>query len=269
MKLLHALSLLNLELNLYYAALTEMWESAGSKVAAYGSPSKQKLCSPAKSAARRQVSCLAADTGQAQDECLGAAGPIRRPGELHLIMGPMFAGKTTALLQMVSEAEAAKERVTVITNALDTRYGTNQCVTHTGKARDAIAVRHLNHLLHPKHCVSGWNLDSFDVIAIDESQFFPDLKEFCLHAVEEQGKTVIAAGLSGDFQRDIFGDIVNLVPFADSVHFLRARCTFCEEPASFTLRLVASDKQQLVGGKDAYQPVCRHHYRRLHRGGGE
>lgn len=185
-------------------------------------------------------------------------------GRLHLIMGPMFAGKTTALLQRVAEAERAQLRVALITSALDTRYGERQCVTHTGVSRPALPAVALLPLVRPGGGgVAGWDLAAYDVIAIDESQFFPDLKPFCLHAVEECGKTVIAAGLSGDYERKTFGDVVSLVPFADSVDLLSARCSFCERPAAFTLRLVASDAQALVGGKDAYQPVCRQHYQAL------
>jgi hypothetical protein len=36
------------------------------------------------------------------------------------------------------------------------------------------------------------------VIAIDEAQFFPDLVEFCQEAVDNDGKHVIVAGLSGE-----------------------------------------------------------------------
>lgn len=118
-------------------------------------------------------------------------------------------------------------------------------------------------LCSPSTNEDRFDLDAYDVIAVDESQFYPDLAEFCKHAVEEQNKTVIAAGLSGDYKRNQFGDIVRLVPYADQVSFLKARCSFCEEPAAFTLRLVANGQQELVGGKDKYQPVCRQHYRNL------
>lgn len=221
---------------------------------------KTPHASPAKSQCRRQVFCATSVT-QPEQAVQSAVGSSSRVGQLHLIMGPMFAGKTTALLQKVKEAEAGSSRVAIVTNALDTRYGTNVCATHTGVSRPAVAVSELMSLLRKD--TSPIDISCIDAIAIDESQFFPDLKEFCMEAVEEQGKTVFAAGLNGDFKRDVFGDIVNLVPFADSVHFLRARCSFCEQPASFTLRLVSNDSQQLVGGTEAYQPVCREHYRSL------
>lgn len=177
-------------------------------------------------------------------------------------MGPMFAGKTTMLLKLVAEAEQKDQRVALITNALDKRYGEKQFATHSGMSRPALAVRQLQSLLDERR-ESNWHLDNFDVIAIDESQFFPDLFDFCVKAVDEKNKTVIAAGLSGDFERNMFGDIVRLVPHADEVAVLKARCAFCDEPAPFTLRLVANEEQELVGGKDQYQPVCRHHYELL------
>lgn len=183
------------------------------------------------------------------------------PGDLRLIVGPMFAGKTTALLEAVHDAERSNKRALVVTSALDNRYGTSLCASHNGQSRPAVAVQELLPLLDPH--TSQVDMDGVDIIAVDESQFFPDLKAFCLKAVEDLGKTVVVAGLNGDFQRNMFGDIIKLMPYADSVLMLQARCTFCERPASFTLRLVANDDQQLVGGKDAYQPVCREHYRSL------
>lgn len=228
-------------------------------------------------------------------------------GRLRLIMGPMFAGKTTELLRLVAEAEAGSRRVAIINSRKDTRYGENLCASHDGVTRGAHSVDRLWDLLHPlagrgqsepSTCpepelsssaaappagaapdgtasssseprASGsqhvgpspaLDLSSIDVVAIDEAQFFPDLRAFVLHLVEVEGKDVIAAGLSGDFRRDTFGDLVSLVPLADDVTLRKARCTYCSCDAAFTLRLSASEEQQLVGGADSYQPVCRSHY---------
>lgn len=43
-----------------------------------------------------------------------------------------------------------------------------------------------------------------EVIGIDESQFFDDLLEFCQGAADLDNKTVIVAGLDGDFLRYAF-----------------------------------------------------------------
>lgn len=43
-----------------------------------------------------------------------------------------------------------------------------------------------------------------DVIGIDEAQFFEDLYDFCCTAADHDGKTVIVAGLDGDYLRWFF-----------------------------------------------------------------
>jgi thymidine kinase len=65
------------------------------------------------------------------------------------------------------------------------------------------------------------------VLAIDEAQFFPDLAEFCAQAVDGDGKHVIVAGLSGDFRRRRFGQLLELMPLADSITQLTSKCGFC------------------------------------------
>lgn len=39
------------------------------------------------------------------------------------------------------------------------------------------------------------------MIGIDEAQFFDDLYDFCREAADMDGKTVIVAGLDGDYLR--------------------------------------------------------------------
>lgn len=39
------------------------------------------------------------------------------------------------------------------------------------------------------------------MIGIDEAQFFEDLYEFCCNAADHDGKTVVVAGLDGDYLR--------------------------------------------------------------------
>ena len=99
-----------------------------------------------------------------------------------------------------------------------------------------------------------------NVIAIDEAQFFSDLMEFCTRAADEDGKEIIVAGLDGDFRRRKFGQVLDLVPHADDVTKLTARCARCAAPGLFSLRISAEEDTTLIGGKDKYLPVCRKHY---------
>ena len=50
------------------------------------------------------------------------------------------------------------------------------------------------------------------------------------------GKIVIIAALDGTYQRKSFGDVLNLVPLAESIVKLKAVCMLCYNEASFTKR---------------------------------
>lgn len=55
------------------------------------------------------------------------------PGRLEVIMGPMFAGKSTALLSKVEASLAAGDPVTIVKSAKDRRYSDHWVVAHTGR----------------------------------------------------------------------------------------------------------------------------------------
>jgi thymidine kinase len=103
---------------------------------------------------------------------------------------------------------------------------------------------------------------SAKAIIIEEAQFFNDLKVFVLTAVEQFKKDVVVVGLDGDSNRKPFGQILELIPYCDSVQKLTAVCTKCENGvrAIFTSRKVHADSQVLVGAADLYEPLCRRHY---------
>lgn len=100
----------------------------------------------------------------------------------------------------------------------------------------------------------------YEVIGIDEGQFFPDLVEMT-EQWASAGKVVICAALDGDFLRRPFGRVLELVPLAESVTKLSAICQVCFGPASFSKRLGAETALEVIGGADKYIATCRrcHH----------
>lgn len=178
-------------------------------------------------------------------------------GEIHVIVGPMFAGKTTTLLRRVQAESSSGRNVAVIKSSKDTRFGLDSIVTHDGVKLPCIALANLStfrqELGHDAY-------DKLDVIGIDEAQFFEDLHDFCCKAADGDGKTVIVAGLDGDYLRRSFGSVLDIIPLADSVTKLNARCEICRKRAFFTLRKTDESQTELIGGADVYMPVCRHHY---------
>lgn len=60
--------------------------------------------------------------------------------------------------------------------------------------------------------------------------------------------------------RKSFGSVLDIIPLADSITKLTARCEICGKSALFTLRKTQDTQVELIGGVDVYMPVCRQHY---------
>jgi len=182
---------------------------------------------------------------------------------LELLLGPMFAGKSSALQTIVRRHRALGWPVMVITHAMDKRYGEDpQIVNHDLQRLPAIATDALVPLL--SHSEYG----SSKLIVVEEAQFFPDLVPFVLQAVDEDQKHVVVVGLDGDAERRPFGSVLDLVPYADRITKLTALCHLCADgtPAIFTHAHkedaveATADGKPCVGAADKYTPMCRKHY---------
>lgn len=178
-------------------------------------------------------------------------------GEVHVIVGPMFAGKTTTLLKRIKSERSNGRSVAIIKSDKDTRYGLDSIVTHDG---DRLPCWPLANLLSFKQRCGSEAYSKLEVIGIDEAQFFEDLYDFCMEAADHDGKIVIVAGLDGDYLRRSFGSVLDVIPIADSVTKLTARCELCGKRASFTLRKTEETRTELIAGAEVYMPVCRKHY---------
>jgi len=178
-------------------------------------------------------------------------------GSVHLILGPMFAGKTTRLLERVKQLEeSVNANVLLLKSDKDTRYAKDKVVTHDGRGRECFPVKSLELAVVVETVgVEKWN--ECNVVAVDEAQFLTNLYEFCRVAADKHNKIVLVAGLNGDFKRETFGEVQETLPLCDSVTKLTAKCK-CGRPALFSKRIVdVGDGQELVGGADKYLPACR------------
>jgi thymidine kinase len=102
----------------------------------------------------------------------------------------------------------------------------------------------------------------YDVIGIDEAQFFPDIVQGC-ETLAKTGLTLIVAGLDGTFQRQPFGSLLNLIPLCEKVKKLSAICMGCKRTAGFTSRIDGGrnpEEVEVIGGVELYKPVCRECY---------
>uniref|UniRef100_A0A6C0ELE2 thymidine kinase n=1 Tax=viral metagenome TaxID=1070528 RepID=A0A6C0ELE2_9ZZZZ len=175
---------------------------------------------------------------------------------IDLIIGPMYAGKTVELTRRLTIYNEMGMKVLYVNSKKDDR-SSDDFSTHNEM---------LGKLIYQTMKVESLSevpVDLYEVIGIDEAQLFSDLYRYVLNWVEKRDKIVIVSGLNGDFRRQPFGEIVDLVPCCESVTKLSPFCTICKSKhniiraANFTKRIVSDQTTILIGGKEAYIPVCR------------
>jgi thymidine kinase len=183
-------------------------------------------------------------------------------GRIEIIMGCMFSGKSTEIIRIIKRYNILNKKILVINHVNDKRYTDEEkIVTHDMVSYNCIFKSSLEELITNK---SDQYLNS-EIIVIEEAQFFPDLYTFVIKSADMYNKTIIIAGLDGDFKREKFGDILRLIPHAESVTKLNALCLVCNDGtlASFTKRLTNDKNQTLIGSSESYIAVCRKHFNNL------
>lgn len=173
-------------------------------------------------------------------------------GSIEVICGSMFSGKTEELIRRLKRAEFAKLRVEIFKPKIDTRYSEEDVVSHDRTSIRSTPVDSSGSIL--------LMTSEVDVVGIDEAQFFDDgLVEVCKQ-LANNGIRVIIAGLDMDFRCTPFGPMPALMAIADDVYKVHAICVRCGALAYVSHRLVAGDKQVMLGEMTEYEPICRECY---------
>ena len=183
-------------------------------------------------------------------------------GFLDVIIGPMYSGKTDYLLRELNIFSTMGAKVLYVNHSLDTRgevfSSHNPTVSKLGHEKIASKkVSTIEELIEAS--------ENYLIIGIDEAQFFQGLKEGVMHLVEQKGKRVLVAGLSGNYLRQPFGEIHSLIPLCDRITKLSSCCSICAlskriKQAHFSYRTSKQEKEILVGATQEYIPLCRECY---------
>ena len=152
---------------------------------------------------------------------------MTQTGWVEVICGSMFSGKSEELIRRVRRAQFAKQKIAVFKPKIDTRYSKEAVVSHNGTTVIAMPVERskdiLNHIS-----------DEYDVIGIDEAQFFDEGITEVVQRLANHGFRVIVAGLDQDFRGEPFGPMPLMMSVAEQVTKLQAVCQVCGSPASRT-----------------------------------
>jgi thymidine kinase len=195
---------------------------------------------------------------------------------LEIILGGMYAGKTSRLVEIYKQCKFCSIPVSVINHSIDTRYDDEEpeslLSTHDKVKIPCIKTERLfdvwtdyidmemTHIHDVPRIRDKFKISTSEVILINEGQFFLDLEDF-VKILLKNGKKIYVCGLDGDFERKKFGQILDLIPLCDKVTKLTSLCSLCKNgtPGIFSKR-ITTEKEQTVVGSDNYIPVCRNCY---------
>src|SRR5690349_4385173 len=115
-------------------------------------------------------------------------------GEIKMYIGCMYAGKSDMVIRLLKRWYPYPQpvRCVMVKPTLDDRYSKEEVVTHDGDVKypavNTVRLADIEQNL----------IDNFDVIGIDEGQFFPDLAEVVVRLADVHKKTVYVAALDTD-----------------------------------------------------------------------
>lgn len=172
-----------------------------------------------------------------------------RKGQIEVICGSMFSGKTEELIRRLHRARIARQKVEIFKPAVDKRYHEMDVVSHNENSIRSTPVNFAEDIL----LLSG----DCDVVGIDEVQFFDDQIVIVAQKLANQGKRVIMAGLDMDFEGKPFEPMPRLMAIAEYVDKVHAICMKCGDLAAFSFRLSDSKQKVMLGEKESYEARCR------------
>jgi thymidine kinase len=174
-------------------------------------------------------------------------------GKLTVYYGCMFAGKTSALIDYLSQGGLKRNEFLVLKPAIDIRSGNRTITTHDGRSHECLIVDRdtdINELITP----------FIKLIAIDEAQFFDkmffsDIKRFLAKGID-----IVATGLDRDYLGRPFGLMPMLQTIATEKNHLKASCNQCGKEAEYTYRKIDNKVLLLIGSEDYYEARCESCY---------
>ncbi len=171
-------------------------------------------------------------------------------GQIEVICGPMFSGKTEELIRRLKRAVIARRKVQVFKPRIDTRYHPEHVVSHSQQRMVSTVVAKAQEILEKLS-------PDVDVVGVDEVQFLgADVVPVIRH-LADRGLRVVVAGLDQDYRGAPFDPMPQLLAEAEYITKELAICVVCGAPAGRSQRIVAAEERVMVGAQNEYEPRCR------------
>jgi|TARA_B110000444_G_scaffold106476_1_gene100706 thymidine kinase len=170
-------------------------------------------------------------------------------GRIEVICGSMFSGKTEELIKRIKKVEFSKQKFIVFKPKIDSRNPKEKIISHAKNEIPSKIVEKAEDIF-----TYGKN---YEVIAIDEAQFFNKDLVFICNKLANNGIRVIVAGLDMDYKGNPFGPMPNLMACAEKVTKVHAICVETGEKANYSFRKNINEDLVMVGEKKEYEPLSR------------
>ena len=176
----------------------------------------------------------------------------RTTGWIELICGPMFSGKTTALISRINNEINNHNKIIIFKPFIDNRYSENYIVSHDNKKIKCKAIKTAKEILD--------YIDDSKIFAIDECQLFDlDIITVC-KKLANNNKKIILAGLDNDYKAQPFEQMLGLMSITDNITKLNAICVKCGDNANFSYRLTDETDIVVIGKGEKYEARCKKCY---------
>ena len=179
-------------------------------------------------------------------------------GKLKTITGPMYAGKTSNILQEILWIKHCQHNVLVIKPNIDNRYSDTHIETHNRLSFPCFSMESWSHVLD-NHMLMPYN---YHTVFLDEVQFMDQQETIDnVNTMLYNGVNVVAAGLDQDSMGRPFETTAMLLALSDEIKKIQAICTVCGRTATKTQRLVVNNEDRIaVGSVGRYEPRCLEHW---------
>jgi thymidine kinase len=182
-------------------------------------------------------------------------------GSCEIVVGCMCSGKSSNLISKLTQAADLQFKVAYCNHSKDIRIT---------ESSDSVVNTHNSGFQKLSSKIKGFkmetlnpeDLNDFDVIGIDEYQFFEKQNQNVKDLVLKYGKRVIIASLDYNFKLEPMGEVHELYGLCGpgDVNKLYAICKLCDrksmKKAGWTLKISGDNSVVDVGGMEKYIPVC-------------
>ena len=171
---------------------------------------------------------------------------------IEIVCGPMFSGKTTALISKIKKEISNNNQVVIFKPHIDDRYSENYIVSHDNSKIECKTIINAEEILE--------YMDSYKIFAIDECQLFDiNIISVC-EKLAKENKKIILAGLDNDYKAEPFKQMLGLMKLSNNITKLYAICVKCGDDASFSYRLTNETEVVVIGKDEKYEARCKKCY---------